>query len=75
LRTGQTQILIETPYRNAALLQALLQCLQPGTRLALACGLTLPEEALRSGTVSQWRQQDWASQMPLDLPGIFLLGA
>lgn len=75
LRTGQTQILIETPYRNAPLLQTLLQSLQPGTRLALACGLTLPEEALRSGTVSQWRQQGWASQMPLDLPGIFLLGA
>ncbi|MFP5466912.1 MAG: SAM-dependent methyltransferase [Gammaproteobacteria bacterium] len=75
LRTGQTQILIETPYRNAALLQALLQNLQPGTRLALACGITLPQEAVRSGTVSQWRQQDWASRMPTDLPGIFLLGA
>lgn len=75
LRTGQTQILIETPYRNAALLQSLLQSLQPGTRLALACGITLPQETVRSGTASQWRQQGWASQMPLDLPGIFLLGA
>ena len=41
LKTGQTQIFIETPYRNAALLQALLQTLQSNTRLALSCGLTM----------------------------------
>ena len=41
LKTGQTQIFIETPYRNTALLQALLQTLQGSTRLALSCGLTL----------------------------------
>jgi 16S rRNA (cytidine1402-2'-O)-methyltransferase len=38
LRTGQTQIFIETPYRNAALLQALLQTLQHNTRLAVGSG-------------------------------------
>lgn len=75
LRTGQTQILIETPYRNTALLQTLLQSLQSSTRLALACGITLAQETVRSGPVSQWHQQGWASQMPLELPGIFLLGA
>ncbi|MDY0108152.1 MAG: SAM-dependent methyltransferase, partial [Giesbergeria sp.] len=41
LKSGQTQIFIETPYRNAALLQALMHTLQPATRLALASGLTL----------------------------------
>ncbi|MFZ3119708.1 MAG: SAM-dependent methyltransferase, partial [Variovorax sp.] len=40
LRSGQTQLFIETPYRNAALLQALTQTLQHHTRLAVARGLT-----------------------------------
>lgn len=39
-REGQTQVAIETPYRNAALMDALLRGLQPATRLAVACGLT-----------------------------------
>ena len=42
LRTGQTQLFIETPYPNAALLQSPVQTLQPGTRLAVATGLSLP---------------------------------
>lgn len=57
LKTGQTQLFIETPYRNAALWQALVQTLQPATRLALASGLTLPTARIQSRTVSQWRQQ------------------
>lgn len=50
-RSGQTQILIETPYRNKALLEALLGQLQPGTRLAVACALGLPQQAVRSATI------------------------
>ena len=41
LKSGQTQIFIETPYRNTALLQSLLQTLQTNTRLATSSGLTL----------------------------------
>lgn len=55
--SGQTQIFIETPYRNAALWQALLQTLQPHTRLALASGLTLPDARVQCQPVRQWRQQ------------------
>ncbi len=55
LKTGQTQLVIETPYRNAALLQALVQSLQPNTRLSLSWGLTLPTGRTRSAPVSQWR--------------------
>ena len=55
-RTGQTQIFIETPYRNAALLQALLQTLQANTRLAVSSGLTLTTAQTRSATVSQWKK-------------------
>ena len=72
LKTGQTQIFIETPYRNVVLLQALLQTLQSNTRLALSCGLTLPAGWSRSGQVSHWKKDKLLT--PLDLPTVFCLG-
>jgi 16S rRNA (cytidine1402-2'-O)-methyltransferase len=56
LRTGQTQLWIETPYRNAAMLSGLLQSLQANTRLAIASGLTLPSAHIQSHTVAQWKK-------------------
>jgi 16S rRNA (cytidine1402-2'-O)-methyltransferase len=69
-RLGQTQIAIETPYRNDALLAALVQHLQPGTQLAVACGLTLPGERCESRNVQAWRAAPGA---PLGgrLPAVF----
>ncbi len=72
LKTGQTQIFIETPYRNTALLQALLQSLQANTRLALSCGLTMSNSWSRSSQVSQWKKDK--PTVPLDLPGVFCIG-
>ncbi len=72
LKTGQTQVFIETPYRNGALLQALLQSLQGNTRLALSCGLTMSNSWSRSTQVSQWKKDKPA--VPLDLPGVFCIG-
>lgn len=57
LKQGQTQLFIETPYRNAALWQALVQTLQPNTRLAMASGITLPAARHASRLVRQWRQE------------------
>lgn len=74
LKTGQTQILIETPYRNVALLQALLQSLHPHTRLAVSGGLTLGHQVTRSALVSDWKAQTLARELPLDLPAVFLIG-
>lgn len=74
LKTGQTQIVIETPYRNEALLQALLKTLQPHTRLAVATGITVSRQGIRSGLVSDWKRQGWATQIALDLPAVFLFG-
>jgi len=54
-REQQTQIVIETPYRNAALAAALIDSLQPQTRLCIACGVTLPGGWCRTRTVAQWR--------------------
>ena len=72
LKTGQTQIFIETPYRNAALLQALLQTLQGNTRLAISCGLTLHVAWNKSATVDNWKQSKPAP--PLALPTVFCVG-
>ncbi len=69
-RQGQTQIAIETPYRNDALLAALVQHLQPGTLLAVACGLTLPGERCESRSVAAWRAQPAAS-LGGRLPAVF----
>lgn len=52
---NQSQIFIETPYRNDALFKDLLQFLQPDTRLTVAADLTLPDQYIRTRTVAQWR--------------------
>lgn len=72
LKTGQTQLFIETPYRNAALLQALLQTLQGNTRLALGCGLTMDKGVSRSAQASSWKRDK--PVVPLDLPTVFCIG-
>lgn len=71
-KTGQTQLFIETPYRNAALLQGLLQTLKGSTRLAVCCGLTLPQQRIQSGLVADWKAR--AASLPLELPAVFLIG-
>ena len=53
---NQSQILIETPYRNDALFADLLQGLSPATRLCVAADLTLPTQFLRTRTVAEWRK-------------------
>lgn len=75
LKTGQTQLFIETPYRNTALLQALLQTLHPHTRLAVCCALTLPGQTVRSALVHDWKRgKDALAGLPLDAPAVFLIG-
>jgi 16S rRNA (cytidine1402-2'-O)-methyltransferase len=57
-RLQQTQIAIETPYRNAALMTALLAALQPGTRLSVSSGLTGPAAWTHTATVADWRRRE-----------------
>jgi 16S rRNA (cytidine1402-2'-O)-methyltransferase len=73
LRTGQTQLFIETPYRNAALLQALKQSLQHHTRLSVARGLTLAGASVRSDTVRGWRATA-PETADTRLPAVFAIG-
>ncbi len=54
-RRKQTQLFIETPYRNEKLFGALLAHCRPQTRLCVATDLTLPGESVRTRTVAEWR--------------------
>ena len=73
LKTGQTQLFIETPYRNAALLQALLQTLQHNTRLAVSSGLTLPVQRIQSESAKGWKQKNLAEKIS-GQPAVFAIG-
>ncbi|MEM9887427.1 MAG: SAM-dependent methyltransferase [Bacteroidota bacterium] len=67
----QTQIFIETPYRNTALVETALKTLSPNTLFCIACDLTAPSEWIRTKSIAQWRK----TKLP-DLhkrPAIFLL--
>jgi 16S rRNA (cytidine1402-2'-O)-methyltransferase len=69
-RERETEIFIETPYRNDALLAALLDACSPATRLCVAADLTLPSETIRTETIGQWRRA--AAQIGRR-PAVFLL--
>ena len=56
LQSGQTQILIETPYRNAAVMTAMLGAFKDSTRLAVCSGLTLPQMQIQSLRVADWKR-------------------
>lgn len=51
----QTQVFIETPYRNAALFETLLAACHPETRLCLACDLTQASEHIATRRIAEWR--------------------
>jgi len=72
-RLAQTQIFIETPYRNERMMAIVLRTLRETTRLCVASNLTLPDE-----TIATCRIADWRRQAPLslkDLPTVFLFAA
>ena len=71
-RHHQAQLFIETPYRNPALWQALLQTLQPATRLVMASGLTLPTASVQSRSVRDWKKL--GTQPDKHTPVVFALG-
>ncbi len=70
-RQRQTQLVIETPYRNAGLLAAMLSTLQPETRLSVSCGLTLAGGFSRTLPVAGWRRA--GVELPSDVPAVFAL--
>jgi 16S rRNA (cytidine1402-2'-O)-methyltransferase len=69
-KASETQVFIETPYRNDALLADVLQSCREGTRLAVAADLTGPGEWIRMRTVGEWRKKP---EVIGKRPAIFLL--
>lgn len=56
-QSGQTQLFMETPYRNGALFDDLLRTCQPQTLLCLGSNLTAEDELLKTLSIKQWQQQ------------------
>ena len=69
-RLNQTQIFIETPYRNNSFIETLCNTLSGSTLLTIACDITLPTEYIKTMPVSEWKQQ----KVDIDKrPAIFLI--
>ena len=69
---GQTQLFIETPYRNRKMFDTMCSTLRPDTRMCIAAGITTSDEWIRTQTIRDWKR----TGMP-DLgkvPAIFLIG-
>ena len=68
---GQTQLFIETPYRNQKMFQSLLTSLRPQTRLCIAAGITTKDEYIRTLRISEWKN----TKLPdlSKIPAIFLI--
>ena len=70
---NQTQIFIETPYRNDKLIDSIYQNLQDKTKLCIACDLSLNSEFIKTKTVHEWKK---LSKLKLNKrPCIFLIHA
>ena len=67
----ETEIFIETPYRNDALFAALQETCSPHSRLCVAADLTLPSESVQTKTIVEWRR----AAGPGKRPAVFLLQA
>lgn len=71
----QTQLFIETPYRNGAMLEALAGQCRPDTAICVATDLSLPSETIRTQAAGKWKKELAAGRMP-DFhrkPSVFLL--
>ena len=68
----QTQLFIETPYRNAKMFETIVGALKPNTKLCIAAGITCAEEYIKTKTVAQWKKEKLPDLGKI--PAIFLIG-
>ncbi len=71
LKKNQTQIFIETPYRNDQMLADMLEVLNPETRICIGVNLTSPQQFLKTNTVLQWKKKVPSLHKN---PTVFLIG-
>ena len=70
-KEDQTQLFIETPYRNQKMLEAILKTCRGETKLCVASGITTSEEFIKTKTIAQWKKE---KALPFEkVPAIFLL--
>lgn len=67
----QTQLFIETPYRNRKMFQTLLQSLRPQTRMCIAAGITTADEYIHTHTIAEWKKTELPDLSKV--PAIFLI--
>ena len=69
---NQTQIFIETPYRNQKMIETIISSLKPATKVCIAAGITCAEEFIKTRTASEWKKEIIPELGKI--PCIFLLG-
>ncbi|MBQ8014175.1 MAG: SAM-dependent methyltransferase [Treponema sp.] len=70
-KENQTQLFIETPYRNQKMLEAILKTCRSETKLCIAAGITTSQEFIRTKTIAGWKKE---KALPFEkVPAIFLL--
>lgn len=69
---NQTQLFIETPYRNSKMIETIFSSLKPQTKVCIAAGITCHEEFIKTKTVEQWKKE----KIPelAKIPCIFVIG-
>lgn len=67
----QTQLFIETPYRNGKMIEDLLHTCKPSTCLCIAAGITCAEEYIRTKTIKEWKSETLPDLSKI--PAIFLI--
>lgn len=70
IEKDQTQIFIETPYRNKAIFDALIHTCNPASRLCIAMDLTLDTESVRVHSIGEWRAKN---EQMTKTPAVFLI--
>jgi 16S rRNA (cytidine1402-2'-O)-methyltransferase len=70
-KDDQTQLFIETPYRNQKMLEAILKTCKAETKLCIAAGITTKDEFIKTKTIAAWKKE---KALPFEkVPAIFLL--
>ena len=75
----QTQLFIETPYRNVKMMQTLLATLRPQSRICIASNITCPDEQIKTRSVADWKKllkglsDDQIQKHIPRVPSIFLI--
>ena len=67
----QTQVFIETPYRNAQLFESFIKSCKPETKLCIAANITADDEYIKTKSIAQWKKEGWPELKKV--PAIFAL--